>query len=231
MSTFKILLVDDEPAFSKAQMRILKTQRISPKHHFDCVNATRGEEGYRLLEHGDYDCVLIDHDMPEGSGIEWLKKMLLRWPDLPVIMVTGNGCESVAVEALKDGAVDYLIKGSISPEMLVKSIVHAIQKNEMTQLIAEQKRELFEAERQRIMIESLGAACHHLGQPLHTLTLYLEMLLSNSSDEENTLWLEECIGAADQMAEILEKLRHLKEYRTVPYLKASEQEDVNIIKI
>ena len=88
---------------------------------------------------------------------------------------------------------------------------------EMKNAIKSQQDELLEAERHRVMIQSLGAACHHIGQPTTVLGLHLHFLKSQVSSPRDQAVIEECVKALDSLAEVLEKLRHVSEYRTVPY--------------
>jgi signal transduction histidine kinase len=84
--------------------------------------------------------------------------------------------------------------------------------------IENQTQTLLSAERQRVMIESLGAACHHLGQPATVLTAYLEVLNRQATTEESRQMLDECQKASDAMANVLHRLQSVAEYRTQPYL-------------
>ena len=69
-----------------------------------------GEEGLKAFARGGYDLVLVDQNMPVCDGLEVLRRMASAGPLPPVIMVTGGGDEQVAVEAMKLGARDYIVK-------------------------------------------------------------------------------------------------------------------------
>lgn len=88
---------------------------------------------------------------------------------------------------------------------------------EMKNALEAQQRELLEAERHRVMITSLGAACHHIGQPAAVLRGHLHFLKGQASSPQELTEIEECGKALDSIAEILAKLRSVSEYRTVPY--------------
>lgn len=101
--------------------------------------------------------------------------------------------------------------------------VHLLQEQlrltrEMRDAIQSQQKDLLEAERDRVMIQSLGTACHHIGQPTTVLRAHLHLLKNRASSPNELEEIEECAKAVDSIAEVLEKLRHLSEYRTVPYL-------------
>jgi phosphoglycerate-specific signal transduction histidine kinase len=95
----------------------------------------------------------------------------------------------------------------------------------MQRTIEAQADELIEAERQRVMIESLGAACHHIGQPATVLRVYLDFLGKEVESAEAHQKIETCVEAVDLIADVLEKLRRVGEYRTVPYRTFSDASD------
>ena len=84
-------------------------------------------------------------------------------------------------------------------------------------LLESQQQELLEAERHRVMINSLGAACHHIGQPATILRAHLHFLKGQVSGDAAQNEIRECEKTVDSIAEILDKLRGVSEYRTVPY--------------
>ena len=84
--------------------------------------------------------------------------------------------------------------------------------------IEEQSGELIAAERQRVMIESLGAACHHIGQPAAVLRMYLTMLKETDDVTQVQAHVESCLAPIEAISDVLDQLRRVTEYRTVPYV-------------
>jgi two-component system chemotaxis response regulator CheY len=76
------------------------------------VEASNGMEALRQLQNQKIDLVLLDWNMPELSGIDFLKKVRARdeYKNLPIIMVTSEAAKYNVIEALKNGATDYIIK-------------------------------------------------------------------------------------------------------------------------
>jgi response regulator of citrate/malate metabolism len=152
-----------------------------------------------------------------------------------VIMVTGAGDEEIAVTALKSGAMDYLVKGSITQDGLRRSILNAIEKSCMRETLERQRAELLEAERQKAMIQSLGAACHHLGQPATTLQCCLDLLqrLNLASDAKSLV--DQSNTAMQEISEMLHDLQRVCVFSTTTYRARSSNEaerpDENILKI
>jgi len=85
--------------------------------------------GAELLRSENPDCLLLDYKLPDMSGLEFLTQLRSDSdsPPIPVVMLTGEGSESVAVEAMKAGAQDYLVKGDITQQNLHRAIQHAIE--------------------------------------------------------------------------------------------------------
>lgn len=105
------------------------------------------------------------------------------------------------------------------------------RERQMRDTIRKQSEEIMEAERQRVLIESLGAACHHIGQPMTVLSLYLTRMLDTreGADDKD---LKVCTDAVEAITLILRNLRQVSTYRTVPYISFQGDDalapDVNI---
>ncbi|MDZ8117276.1 response regulator [Pontiella agarivorans] len=219
---FRILIVDDDASFRSAQKRNVRRMHLRMNVQVEILEAANGSEALEMIKSQSPGCVLLDHNMPGGSGLSCLKNMLDYDPGLAIIMLTGQGSEQLAVDAMKNGAMDYLVKGSISPDELRRAILNAIEKVELRRTIESQREELLDAERQRVMIESLGTACHHIGQPATVINAYLQMMEQQETDGETREMIAACMKASEAMAEILQKLQFVSQYRETPYLPGSE---------
>lgn len=108
---FSILVVDDEPS----QRQFING---SLAKEYEVVTAANGIEASQLLSHRSFSLVITDERMPGMSGIELIRWMRDKSPETPVIMLTAYGSIETAVEAIKLGAEEYLIKPLKSPEEL-----------------------------------------------------------------------------------------------------------------
>ena len=106
MEKAKILLVDDETAFLDAMKR-----RLS-KRDFNVETAESGMDAIELLEskHDSIEVVILDVKMPGIDGIETLREIKRKYPMVEVVMLTGHATVSSAIEGMKLGAFDYLMK-------------------------------------------------------------------------------------------------------------------------
>ncbi len=100
----KVLLVDDEEDF--VEMLSLRLQELGEK----VTVAYSGQEGLDTLANTPIDVVILDIKMPGMDGIETLKEIKKQFPLVEVIMLTGHGSTETAVEGMKLGAFDYLMK-------------------------------------------------------------------------------------------------------------------------
>ena len=125
----KILIVDDGPEDREVYKRHLKNGFENINYHI--FESETGQEGIQLCKEESPDCILLDYLLPDMDGLEFLS--LLREKGYPgaVIMLTGQGSETVAVKAMKGGVQDYLIKNSFSSQDLHNAIVKAVKDNNL----------------------------------------------------------------------------------------------------
>ena len=121
-----LLLVDDEPHL-RAGMRATLDES-----HYHFLEAGDGKTAIKILESETVDLVLLDLNIPRLSGMEVLKRSLAKFPDLPVIIVSGTGTIAKAVEATKLGAFDYLEK-DFKAERLQLAVRNALERRRLKQ--------------------------------------------------------------------------------------------------
>lgn len=135
----KILIVDDSDTDRMIYQRYLTQAGIA-----DCsiLQSDCGETGLDLcLEHGP-DVILLDYLLPDLDGLEFLQTLKPQIQPLPaVIMLTGQGSEQVAVEAMKLGAQDYLVKDKLDSGRLIQSIRRALTQQLLQRTITHQQRQ------------------------------------------------------------------------------------------
>lgn len=108
----KILIVDDEKASRKSLRDILRLEG------YTVTDKENGEEALKALEENDFDLMLLDLKMPGMSGLEVLEKAVDVAPNTKIIMLTAHGSLESAIEALRQGAHDYLLKPAQPKEIL-----------------------------------------------------------------------------------------------------------------
>lgn len=180
-NSVSILYMEDDAGLARLLQRNL--QRLG--YVVDVVD--NGEKGLAMLEGGGYDLVLLDYHMPVCGGMEVLRAMTARGLP-PVIMVTGNGNEKIAVEALKLGANDYVVKDvEMGYLELLPMIIEQVLEKE--QLVREREqmlhavRESEERYRKLVELSPDGIAIHQHGKLVFINPNGLEILGAREEQE------------------------------------------------
>ncbi len=120
--TLPILLVDDEPAWL-ASLELLLLRKLGVNHLYACSDS---QQALVQLERGAFSAVLLDVTMPGLPGDKLLEKIVEAYPDLPVIMLTGRDQVETAVECMRKGAFDFVVK-NWDEERLLASVKRALR--------------------------------------------------------------------------------------------------------
>jgi two-component system cell cycle sensor histidine kinase/response regulator CckA len=132
VSVIRILIMEDNPGLSH-----LLQKRLQRQGYFVDL-AANGEEGLAMIRESAYDLLIVDYNMPFLGGLDVIRALTAAETRLPVIMVTGEGNEAVAVEAIKLGAADYIVKDvELRFLELLPSVIHQVLYRQ--QLIKERK--------------------------------------------------------------------------------------------
>jgi diguanylate cyclase (GGDEF)-like protein/PAS domain S-box-containing protein len=122
---FRVLLVEDCPDHADLiRGKLKRSQRMrSEITHVDRLN-----KGLDLLENGQFDVVLLDFSLPDSFGLETFRRTHAVAPRTPIIVLTSLDDNDLAVQAVREGAQDYLIKREADTRLLVRSILYAIER-------------------------------------------------------------------------------------------------------
>src|SRR5215813_12686937 len=171
-----ILIVDDSPEDRAVCSRFLKRH---PAAAYTCIEAVSGTEGLALYRSARPDCLVLDFNLPDMDGLQFLAAMQAtpQPQSCPVVLLTGQGSEQIAVQALHFGAQDYLVKGDISADLLHRTITNTIDKFRLHQLLEEQRCALQQQNLElRQREECLSALNATLQQQVAERTALLELL-------------------------------------------------------
>lgn len=140
-----LLLIDDNAADRHLIKRYLQRDRA---YSYVFVEAETGEQGLTQCHAKPPaelpDCILMDYNLPDMNGLELLAELTHRsdLPLYPIVMMTGQGDETIAVQAIQGGAQDYLVKGNLTPEALLIAVDNAIEKVRLRQNVQAQQTHL-----------------------------------------------------------------------------------------
>ncbi|MBN1531313.1 MAG: response regulator [Spirochaetes bacterium] len=135
-----VLIIDDDP-YDRELFRTYLENAVDMR--FTVLEAESGQEAARIFETETPDCVLLDYRLPGSNGLEvlqWIRKTDAV-KDVPVIMMTSQGSETVAVSAIKLGAVNYLIKDGITDERLVRAVKSGLLRKRLVTAVRRRARE------------------------------------------------------------------------------------------
>lgn len=172
----QLLLVEDNPG----DARLIKLFLDESRQEFAITHTTGLSDTMRFLAHGHPDTVLLDLGLPDSQGLATLRETRKAAPEVPVVILTGLNDEELAVDALKEGAQDYLVKGSIESKALVKSVRYAIERQ---RLLAENER--LRVQQMALKDEFLSHVSHELRSPLNAIYQFVSILSDGLAGECN----------------------------------------------
>jgi diguanylate cyclase (GGDEF)-like protein len=121
----KVLLIEDNPGDARLIREMLAEEPEAP---FALHCAERLAHGLEQLSAGETVLVLLDLSLPDSFGLETFAKVYAHSPTVPIIVLTGNDDQTVALSAVKGGAQDFLVKGRLDRELLLRSMQYSIER-------------------------------------------------------------------------------------------------------
>ncbi|WP_017307030.1 ATP-binding protein [Spirulina subsalsa] len=145
-----ILVVEDDEIDRMAVRRALNKAEVD----FVMVETETCQGALEQLTRTRFDCVFLDYRLPDGNGLDLIRTIRDRQIKIPLIALTGQGDEQIAVELMKAGASDYLSKNKVSPDTLCRSLLSAVRVYSAEQEAQEANQRLLESEeRYRLVVE------------------------------------------------------------------------------
>jgi two-component system sensor histidine kinase/response regulator len=210
----RILVIDDEVGVCEGVKRAL-----SPAgHHVDMT--TSGDQGLRMIKENGYDLLLLDVMMPGVSGIDLLASIHSYDPDIVCIIITGYATVELAVNAIKQGAYDFLTK-PFSIDELTLAISQGVERRRLSReakrvaaveaeahQLAEEKSRLEELEKSKRQFFRL--VTHELQAPINSIQSYLNLIRDGYvSAEQLPEIIKKCLMRAAEQRNMLSDLLQL----------------------
>jgi signal transduction histidine kinase len=180
--TINLLVIEDNPGDVRLLKAILKETATTA---YEIKEAGRLSAGLELLGKEVFDCLLLDLNLPDGRGINTCIEVKKHYPEVPVVVLTGLDDEMIASEAVREGAQDYLVKGSLEENVLWRDIRYAIERQKTQKALNEKNEELklmtqqlWQTAKLATLGELAASIAHELNNPLTTIGLRLEWLMS-----------------------------------------------------
>jgi signal transduction histidine kinase len=202
----RILLIDDDPSFRHLCRRFLARNKTV---NFELVVAHDASSGLLACESQQFDCLLIDYTLPDLSGTQAFRSIgsILTEFVPPAIILTADGGEAAAAEAVRAGAADFLSKRAVSGPSLSRAITNAITKSQLKKSMESRSRELEAANEQ---LQSKNAEIqrfyhtisHEVKTPLAATREFIAIVLDGiagpTTDQQQEM-LTHAIDSCDQI--------------------------------
>ncbi|HUU63022.1 MAG TPA: response regulator [Dehalococcoidia bacterium] len=150
----EVLLIEDNPGDARLIQEMLTE---AGEAWFRVEYADRLSRGLEHLKNGGVDVVLLDLSLPDGQGLDAFEKVQAQVPAVPVVVLTGFDDETLAVEAIRHGAQDYLVKGDVDSKVLYRAVRYSV----------ERKRAVEDAKRYSKRVEALYAVAQAVSHSLN----------------------------------------------------------------
>ncbi|HNB53881.1 MAG TPA: response regulator, partial [Anaerolineales bacterium] len=131
-TSLKVLLLEDNPSDARMLEYIF---REAYELNIEMTWAKRLQEALDLLSAQAFDVILTDLNLPDSVGLQTFRALLEKTPHIPLVVLTGNLDDKLGVEAVQQGAQDYLTKGEVDSRKVIHSIRYAIERHQTMQEI------------------------------------------------------------------------------------------------
>ena len=157
------LIIDDDPAEREIMARTIRDAYPGTKVR----QLDNPDDAEIACVDGNFDCVILDYNMPQTDGLSVAQKLRPRFPYLPLVLVTSVGDEMLAAHALRSGVSDYIPKSRINADSIHRTIARAMHVSEQSRVIEEQRNEL----------ENFAyALAHDFKQPIRQIRTFAKLI-------------------------------------------------------
>lgn len=217
-----VLFVDDDVEAIKFVEVVL---RKVEEFRFRIIAKDSGESALQELEtNRDINLIIMDYFLPGANGFDTAKTIFQKNYKIPIVFLTVNRDMNVAIEAMKLGVADYILKEDLNNAFFVQTIIGVLQKQKLL-------RELSELEVKKRRLEALQemiiGITEEVGKPLDAMKRILDLLSEKGMDEKNSRYLKLMKDNVGRIEQKLEKLNNLKDDKTVQYIKDIKMIDLS----
>lgn len=217
-----ILFVDDDAEAIKFVDVVL---RKVEEFNFHIVAKDSGEGALEQLRKGDHiDLIIMDYFLPGMNGLDTAKEIMALNRQIPIIFLTVNRDMSLAIEAMKLGVADYILKEELNNAFFVQTILGVLQKQKLRREMSE-----LEVRKRRLeaMQEMVIGITREISDPLAAMKNILDEITKKELTAKSIKYVKLMKDNVDRIELKMEKLKNLKDDKTVQYIKDIKMIDLS----
>lgn len=178
--SIKVLLVEDDRDDADLICKLLE---LVYSTCFQVTHSRSLKDAFQDLSQESFDVVLLDLSLPDCHGLATVSEIYTQLPPVPIVILSVLEDESLAIEALQKGAQDYLVKGQVDSNLLVRAIRYAIERSKIRQLLNQKEKQLKIAnENLERRVEERTAELKRANEQLRTLEAHLRETLAQEKE-------------------------------------------------
>ena len=202
------LLVDDDEEYVRLVKQLL---RPFQNKTFNIIWETDGEKTIEYLRtNPEIDIVLMEHILPNKNGLQLIKQIFDEGIVVPVVLLTTNKDLRDAIDAIKSGVADYLVKEEMTDTVLPRTIINLLEGAALRKQIRDaEDKKFFSQRRNEAIQELIVTMCHEFNNPLAAIKISTEILMRQKTGEQNRLLLEDFMKKMSNLEKQITDLRDL----------------------
>jgi light-regulated signal transduction histidine kinase (bacteriophytochrome) len=213
MQSQNFLIIDDDPAEREIMAHTIRDAYPAAKVR----QASDPNEAEGACGEQDFDCVIVDYNMPQMDGLTLSQKLRPRFPHLPVVLVTSVGDEMLAAQALRSGVSDYIPKARINTDSIHRTIARAMHVSAQSRVIEEQRNEL----------ENFAyALAHDFKQPIRQIRTFTKLISGELDSNEN----DEVVQHLNYLSDAARRLGNLVDVMS-QYTLLSKAPEIGVVDL
>lgn len=220
-ATVNVLFVDNDTSYMAVAHHLLSKYQGKK---FNVIWKHDGQSALaELKSNPSIEIVIIDFYLPEKSGLEVTREIREQQIDTPIVFLTSNKDFRLAIEVMKYGVEDYVIKDEAMDTVLPRTIVNSLERVYLKRKIAEQqKAELIAKKRTDAIKELVVTVCHEFNNPLAAIKISTDILLRQQLIPQEKKMVQDLDNNIAIVEKEINKLRDIN-YDKVEFLKSSTQ--------
>lgn len=206
-----VLLVEDSPTDAQLFQHVFLRAAIGT---WSLVHAERLSEAVDYCQNQSFDVALLDLRLPDSDGLETITQFNQAAPEIPIIILTATDDEELALQAMAQGAQDYLVKDQVTTQLLRRSVRYAVERSQIIQQLRSSEKKTLKAldkERELNQLKSyfVSMVSHEFRNPLSTLRVMSDILLrfeGRLTPEKKQEYLHQVDTAIGHMCQLLDEV-------------------------